>query len=114
MSGLGPALERFAQPCDEERDRDQVGDRELRIGPGLGAKIPGVTAKELLLQEAPRWSEQDAEVALRAVEHEHASDQQRREIDAAIIESYTRMPQEDLGANWVARQSIRESPFPRR
>jgi hypothetical protein len=76
----------------------------------MGAKIVGVTAKELLLQEAPRWSEQDAEVALRAVDREHASDQQRREIDAAIIESYTRIPQEDLGASWVARQSIREEP----
>jgi hypothetical protein len=30
-----------------------------------------VTAKEQLLQEAPRWSEHDAKVALRAVEHEH-------------------------------------------
>jgi hypothetical protein len=33
--------------------------------------IEPMTAKELLLQEAPRWSEHDAEVALRAVEHEH-------------------------------------------
>lgn len=30
-----------------------------------------MTAKELLMQEAPRWSEHDAEVALRAVEREH-------------------------------------------
>jgi hypothetical protein len=29
-----------------------------------------MTAKELLIQEAPRWTEHDAEVALRAVEHE--------------------------------------------
>ncbi len=29
-----------------------------------------MTAKELLLQEVPRWTEHDAEVALRAVEHE--------------------------------------------
>jgi hypothetical protein len=35
-----------------------------------GAKIQGMTAKELLIQEAPRWTEHDAEVALRAVEHE--------------------------------------------
>jgi hypothetical protein len=72
-----------------------------------------VTAKELLLQEAPRWSEHDAEIALRAVEHEHTSDQQRREIDAAIVESYIQMPQEDLGAGWAARQSIREEPWDR-
>ncbi|MGA2454896.1 MAG: hypothetical protein ABSG93_15385 [Solirubrobacteraceae bacterium] len=31
-----------------------------------------MTAKEQLLQEAPGWSEQDAEVALRAVQREHA------------------------------------------
>lgn len=72
-----------------------------------------MTAKELLLQEATRWSEHDAEVALRAVEHDHTSDQQRRETDAAIVESYTQMPQEDLGASWAARQSIREEPWDR-
>ena len=31
-----------------------------------------MTAKEQLLQEAPSWSEHDAEIALRAVQHEHA------------------------------------------
>lgn len=31
-----------------------------------------MTAKEQLLQEAPAWGEHDAEVALRAVEREHA------------------------------------------
>ncbi len=36
-----------------------------------GAKMPPMTAKELLLQEAPQWTEHDAEVALRAVKHEH-------------------------------------------
>lgn len=30
-----------------------------------------MTAKELLLERAPHWSEHDAEVALRAVEREH-------------------------------------------
>jgi len=30
-----------------------------------------MTAKELLLQEVPRWTEHDAEVALRAVKSEH-------------------------------------------
>jgi len=30
-----------------------------------------MTAKELLLQEASHWTEHDAQVALRAVEHEH-------------------------------------------
>lgn len=31
-----------------------------------------MTAKEKLLKEAPRWSERDAQVALRAVERDHA------------------------------------------
>lgn len=31
-----------------------------------------MTAKEQLLQEAPDWSERDAEIALRAVQREHA------------------------------------------
>jgi hypothetical protein len=31
-----------------------------------------MTAKEQLLQEAPAWSEHDAEVAIRAVQREHA------------------------------------------
>lgn len=32
-----------------------------------------MTAKERLLSEAPRWSEHDAEIALRAVAREHAA-----------------------------------------
>lgn len=32
-----------------------------------------MTAKELLLERAPNWSEDEAEVALRAVEHRHAA-----------------------------------------
>jgi hypothetical protein len=33
-----------------------------------------MTAKEQLLREVPSWSEHDAEIALRAVEREHAGD----------------------------------------
>jgi len=36
-----------------------------------------VTAKEKLLKEAPRWSEHDAQVALRAVERDHADGNER-------------------------------------
>jgi hypothetical protein len=36
-----------------------------------------VTAKEKLLKEAPRWSERDAQVALRAVEREHSEGNER-------------------------------------
>lgn len=38
---------------------------------GAGAKVRGMTAKELLLQEVAQWTEHDAEVALRAVKSEH-------------------------------------------
>jgi hypothetical protein len=33
-----------------------------------------MTAKEQLLQEVPGWSERDAEIALEAVQREHAGD----------------------------------------
>ncbi len=33
-----------------------------------------MTAKEKVLEMAPRWSEHDAEIALRAVEREHSAD----------------------------------------
>lgn len=48
------------------------------------ATLEGVTAKEQLLKEAPRWSEHEAEVALRAVEQE--SDSIVRGFDAAPFE----------------------------
>ncbi|HEV2997759.1 MAG TPA: hypothetical protein VGX16_01535 [Solirubrobacteraceae bacterium] len=34
-----------------------------------------MTAKEQLLQEAPSWSEHEAEVALQAVQREHTADE---------------------------------------
>jgi hypothetical protein len=42
----------------------------VRLEGGWGAWY--MTAKEQLLQQAPSWSEHDAEVALRAVQREHA------------------------------------------
>jgi hypothetical protein len=47
--------------------------RSMLIGSARGTIIEFVmTAKEQLLQEAPGWSEHDAEIALRAVQREHA------------------------------------------
>lgn len=40
-----------------------------------------MTAKEKLLKEAPRWSEHDAQIALRAVEREH-NDETEQKADA--------------------------------
>jgi hypothetical protein len=48
------------------RTRDLLGSAPRTI---IGLVM---TAKEQLLQEAPNWSEHDAEIALRAVQHEHA------------------------------------------
>jgi hypothetical protein len=46
-----------------------------RFGSAPGTIIERtMTAKEQLLQEAPAWSEHDAEIALRAVQREHAGD----------------------------------------
>lgn len=36
-----------------------------------------MTAKEKLLKEAPKWSEHEAEIALRAVEREHVDPDER-------------------------------------
>jgi hypothetical protein len=44
--------------------------RRHLVGGAVGATISVVTAKEKLLKEAPRWTEHEAEVALRAVERE--------------------------------------------
>jgi hypothetical protein len=45
-----------------------------RFGSAPGTIIErAMTAKEQLLQEAPGWSEHDAEIALRAVRRKHAS-----------------------------------------
>lgn len=46
----------------------------IRVGVGATIYHRAMTAKELLLQEAPRWSEHDAKIALRAVQHAHAGD----------------------------------------
>ncbi len=71
-----------------------------------------MTAKEQLLQEAPRWSEQDAKVALRAVEREHTG----RNIDqwgdvdeftARASEAMLRQLDEDeakVGFSWEDHQ----------
>lgn len=40
-----------------------------------------MTAKEKLLKEAPRWSEHDAQIALRAVEREHNGETEQK-VDA--------------------------------
>ena len=74
---------------------------------------PCMTIKERLHRLVDELSEQEAQRARIIVEDERADAQRRREIDKAIIDSYTRTPQEDLGAGWAARESIREEPWDR-
>jgi hypothetical protein len=63
-----------------------------------------MTAKEQLLQEAPGWSEHDAEIALRAVRREHAgSDPDEwgdisKVHDAAFAETMRRLAEEERAA----------------
>jgi hypothetical protein len=63
-----------------------------------------MTAKEQLLQEAPDWSEHDAEIALRAVQREHAgggADEWgdiSRLHEVAFGETMQRLAKEERGA----------------
>lgn len=55
-----------------------------------------MTAKEKLLERAPRWSEHEAEVALRAVERE--ADPLLRRLDNAPLEDEEIAPEEEAAA----------------
>jgi hypothetical protein len=63
-----------------------------------------MTAKEQLLQEASSWSEHDAEIALRAVQREHAgSDSDEwgdvsKAHDVAFGETMQRLAREEQAA----------------
>jgi hypothetical protein len=63
-----------------------------------------MTAKELLLQEAPGWSEHDAEVALRAVQRAHTGESADEwgslsEVhDVAFGETMRRLDEEERAA----------------
>ena len=48
-----------------------------------------MTAKEKLLKEAPRWSERDAQVALRAVEREHSGGDGRTVDDWGDLDQFS-------------------------
>lgn len=72
-----------------------------------------VTTKERLHKLVDELTEAEAQNARIVVEDAHTAAGKKREIDRAIVESYTRVPQEDLGATWAARQSIREEPWTR-
>jgi hypothetical protein len=59
-----------------------------------------MTAKEQLLQEAPDWSERDAEIALRAVQREHADEwgEVSKVHEVAFGETMKRLAEEERTA----------------
>lgn len=81
--------------------------------------ITTVTTKERLHKLVDELTDAEADNALltlaRSREHQGALEHERRrvEIDEAIVASYSETPQEDLGALWATRQSIREEPWSR-
>jgi hypothetical protein len=81
--------------------------------------IQTVTTKERLHKLVDELTESEADSALLTLSRSHKhdgvldSERQRLDIDEAIVESYSETPQEDLGALWATRQSIREEPWSR-
>lgn len=74
-----------------------------------------MTAKELLLEQVPTWSEHDAEVALAAVEHEHQAESASNIdewgdldawSDAANRETMRMLDEEEaaIGFSWPQRE----------
>lgn len=61
-----------------------------------------MAAKEQLLQEAPGWSEHDAQIALRAVRREHADGDEWGDIskvhEATFGETMKRLAEEERAA----------------
>lgn len=59
-------------------------------GVRAGSRYPlGMTAKEKLLKEAPKWSEHEAEIALRAVEREHADPDERSSDEWGNVDEFS-------------------------
>jgi hypothetical protein len=74
-----------------------------------GATISGMTAKERLLQEAPRWSEAQATAALRVVEAQREL-VEYFDAEAKMTPSELKV-REDQRAEANARALIREEPW---
>jgi hypothetical protein len=69
--------------------------------PRRGAILGLMTAKERLLKEVARWSERDAEVALRAVERDHAAAADEPEM-VGLPEAWKTFEDGTPVPNWVA------------
>jgi hypothetical protein len=81
--------------------------------------ISTMTTKERLHKLVEELTEAEADDALLALARSHKHDgvleneRRQRETDEAIVASYAETPQEDLGALWATRQSIREESWSR-
>jgi hypothetical protein len=97
-TGVGRAL--------DTASRSGVAKAQPRAGAAPAATIIGrvMTAKEQLLQEAPAWSEHDAEIVLRAVQRERTGGDadERGDIstvhDAAFGDTMRRLSKEERAA----------------
>jgi hypothetical protein len=76
----------------------------VRKRTGATATIRDVTAKEMLLQRAPKWTEREAEIALRAVTHESGGADEWGDVDAqmdvAMSESLRDLDEEERKAGF--------------
>jgi hypothetical protein len=72
-----------------------------------------MATREELHREVDALPDAQVPKARIVVKDPEAEAARRTEIDRAIIDSSTRIPQEDLGATWAARESIREEPWDR-
>jgi hypothetical protein len=73
-----------------------------------------MATREQLHREVDALPDTQVPMARIVLEDPEAEAARRVEIDRAIVDSYTLVPQEDLGASWAARESIREEPSERR
>ena len=81
-NGGGAWMTRAEAKQTAKRQRRQIDKQATSPRERIGARYPvDMTAKEKLLKEAPRWSEHDAQIALRAVEREHNGETQQN-VDA--------------------------------
>jgi hypothetical protein len=73
-----------------------------------------MATREQLHREVDALPDAQVSNARILLEDPEAEAARRAEIDRAIIDSYQSVPQEDLGATWAIRESIREEPWERR
>jgi hypothetical protein len=77
-NGGGAWMTRAEAKQTAKRRRGQTDKQATSPETHRGEVPVDMTAKEKLLKEAPRWSEHDAQVALRAVEREHNGETEQK------------------------------------